>query len=59
MTRLRALTTRNILFNRTVIRRMMKGKSLIGFTIGARHTSGVQVRIQKALREGSIFLKGS
>ena len=56
MTRLATLTAGNMLLNRAVIYGMLEGKSLIRFTIGARHTSGVQVEIKKALREGSIFL---
>ena len=55
MTRLTALAARNMLLNRAVIYGMLEGKSLIGFTIWARHTSGVQVEIKKALRELSIF----
>jgi hypothetical protein len=54
MTSLRALTTRNMLFNRAVISRMLKVESLIRFTVWTGHF-GWQVRIKKALREGSIF----
>jgi len=56
MTGLTALAARNVLLNRAVISGMLKGKSLIRFTVWTRHTSGVQVEIKKALREGSIFL---
>jgi hypothetical protein len=55
MTGLTALAARNVLLNRAVISRMLKGKSLIRFTVWTGHTSGVQVEIKKALREGSIF----
>ena len=54
MTGLGALATRNMLFNRAVISRMLEGESLIRFTVWAGHL-GWQVRIKKALREGSIF----
>ena len=55
MTRLRAFTTRNSLSNRAFIDGMLESKSLVRFTIRAVHSSGFQVQIEKALREGSIF----
>ena len=56
MTRLTTLTARNMLLNRAVIYGMLEGEPLIRFTVWTSHTSGVQVQIKKALREGSIFL---
>lgn len=55
MTSLAAFTAGNIVFNWTVIGRMLESESLIRFTVWTGHTSGVQVEIKKALREGSIF----
>ena len=54
MTGLTALAARNVLFNRAVIGRMLKGKSLVRFTVWTCHF-GWQVQIKKALRVGSIF----
>jgi hypothetical protein len=54
MTSLTALATRNVLFNRAVISGMLKGESLVRFTVWTGHF-GWQVQIKKALREGSIF----
>ena len=57
MTRLGALTARNMLLNRAVIYGMLEGEPLIRFTVWTGHTSGVQVEIKKALRDDSIFFK--
>jgi len=54
MTGLTALTARNMLLNRAVISGMLKGESLIRFTVWTCHF-GWQVQIKKALRVGSIF----
>jgi hypothetical protein len=54
MTGLRALTARNMVSNRAFISGMLKGESLIRFTVWTGHL-GWQVRIQKSLRERSIF----
>ena len=56
MTSLAAFTAGNIVFNWTVIGRMLESESLIRFTVWTGHF-GVQVRIQKTRREGSIFSK--
>jgi len=54
MTGLTALAARNVLFNRAVISNMLKGESLIRFTVWTGHF-GWKVQIKKALRVGSIF----
>ena len=56
MTSLTALVTRNVLLNRAVVSGMLKGESLIRFTVWTCHF-GWQVQIKKALRVGSIFLR--
>jgi hypothetical protein len=54
MTGLATFTARNKVSNWAVVGRMLKSKSLIRFTVWTGHF-GWQVRIQKSLREGSIF----
>ena len=54
MTSLATFTARNKVSNWAVVGRMLEVESLVRFTVWTGHF-GWQVRIQKSLREGSIF----